>query len=1573
MIKSLFHFSTILLLFIATVYSSPSFAASPGDIVITEIMYNPPESGIDVLEYIEIYNTTSNAISLAGYIISDQDDFFFPNDVSIAAHGYFVIAKDSVELENVFGYAGAYNLNFDGLANKGEKITLKDNNNIIIDEVNFDDASPWPTEPDGDGPSLVLCDITSDNNNGNNWIISTTDAGVVINGKNLYGSPGSHDDACGPLCEDTESSIDPSVCGSYTSPSGNHIWTSTGIYEDIIPNVEGCDSIISIDLIILENSASTDAHEVCYNYTWIDGTTYTESNNTATHIIENAMGCDSIITLELIILESSSSTASHEECESFTWIDGNTYTESNHTATHIIENFVACDSIITLDLTINENTESTAIHEECESFTWIDGITYTESNNAATHIIENFTGCDSTITLDLTINLHTEGIDEQESCESFTWIDGNIYTESNNTATYIIENNAACDSIITLNLTIIEDTESIDIIEECLSYTWIDGITYTENNNTATHIIENVAGCDSTITLNLTILENLEGIDDIEACGSYTWRNGITYISNNNTASFLVDNAAGCDSLITLNLIIFQSSESIDEIDACESYNWIDGNTYTENNNTASHIIDNVVGCDSTITLNLTILENSESTDEVEACDSYTWIDGNTYTSSNNTAIHIIENAAGCDSIITLDLTIGDNILPVALTQNIIVDINVDGIANISTEDIDNGSYDNCGISEMLLDVYQFTCEDIGTNTVTLTVVDNHNNSSTNTAIVTVRDLISPEIICPTNQELQIGENCQVELLDYSDLLLSTDNCGIQSVIQNPAAGTIYTDSDLGNHSILFTVNDLNGNSSNCSFDVLVSNTEEFEIIEVTTTEIGCYGDDNGVISIITSGASSGLFYSIDGSDYSNTSGIFNGLTAGDYTIYVKNINACIIQWPTIVSVSEATALIIEEVEVTNISGCAGNMNASIEITASGGNADYLYSINNGLNFSDNPLFENLLAGDYQIIIRDENNCETIWDETIVITEPEAISLSEIEALDVVACYGEATGEIHISALGGSGTLEYSIDNGISFQINNGQFDHLSAGSYLIKIKDANNCIYEHGNPIIITEPELLILANVQPTDVTQCNGNSNGKIVVSANGGSGELMYAIDGGGNYLSNAGVFNNLTAGTYEISIRDANMCITEYVGNPVIINEPAALAMSVSSINISTCAGENEGSISIMATGGANDFSFSINGGGSWNNSGEFDNLLAGDYNIFIKDAFDCMLEYVNNPVQITEPAVIEYESVNTSHIECFGGNEGSIHIAAFGGTGTLKYSIDNGVTYQISSDFDNLEASSYMLFIKDVNDCVFEYENNPVIIHQNEEIQISNAEVEDVQCNGDLGSIHVNANGGLGDLWYSIDNGNNFQSNPDFVELVDGSYVVVVKDANDCEILFDDNPVIIEGAYASPVDITVNPATGPYCVNSGIYLQANAESAIAYEWQPGGFSDQVIYVTSDSPQTINYTVSIINIMGCESTASVDIEYDICEQISEMENPELHAQVFPNPNDGQFTLELENVQNDIEISIIDFAGRIILEEVSIAYSSDKLHKVFDLGDFEGGVYFLRIKNGEAVVYKKIVKQ
>jgi hypothetical protein len=158
------------------------------------------------------------------------------------------------------------------------------------------------------------------------------------------------------------------------------------------------------------------------------------------------------------------------------------------------------------------------------------------------------------------------------------------------------------------------------------------------------------------------------GSDTITACDSYEWIDGITYVSDNNSATYVLTSAAGCDSTVTLNLIINFSDNVTDAVETCNSHTWIDGITYTSSNNTATHTLTNAVGCDSVITLNLTI-NSSVGTDVITACNSYTWINGITYTANNNTATDTLTNAAGCDSLVTLNLTI-NNVSDVTTSLN---------------------------------------------------------------------------------------------------------------------------------------------------------------------------------------------------------------------------------------------------------------------------------------------------------------------------------------------------------------------------------------------------------------------------------------------------------------------------------------------------------------------------------------------------------------------------------------------------------------------------------------------------------------------------------------------------------------------------------------------------------------------------------------------------------------------------------------------------------------------------------------------------------------------------------------
>lgn len=172
-------------------YTNGSVSAQPvvtiADLVITEIMYNPPESGTDSLEFIEVYNKGA-AADLSGYYFSDGVEGNFPSIV-LTSGEYLLFAVDSVAFENNFGLT-AYQWTSGALSNSGESIEISAPNATVVDYVNFDDNSPWPTSPDGNGPSLTLCDPSSDNAVAANWSASTEATSIIDNGIEILATPG---------------------------------------------------------------------------------------------------------------------------------------------------------------------------------------------------------------------------------------------------------------------------------------------------------------------------------------------------------------------------------------------------------------------------------------------------------------------------------------------------------------------------------------------------------------------------------------------------------------------------------------------------------------------------------------------------------------------------------------------------------------------------------------------------------------------------------------------------------------------------------------------------------------------------------------------------------------------------------------------------------------------------------------------------------------------------------------------------------------------------------------------------------------------------------------------------------------------------------------------------------------------------------------------------------------------------------------------------------------------------------------------------------------------------------------
>lgn len=277
------------------------------------------------------------------------------------------------------------------------------------------------------------------------------------------------------------------------------------------------------------------------------------------------------------------------------------------------------------------------------------------------------------------------------ACGSYQWIDGNTYTSSNNSAFVLRPNANGCDTVITLNLTINQPSPMTNIQENgCDSFTWsANGQTYYQGG-TFDVTLSNQYGCDSMVRLNLSLGAASSGSSTVTACDSFTWAlNGQTYYSTGARA-YTTTNASGCDSVATYGIFINQSKHVTIDTAACSPFLWdANGQSYSQ----AGTYFANFTGsnnCDSVMMLNLTLLEDS-STQVESACQSYFWnLNGQTYTSSGQYQ-QVLTNAFGCDSLITLDLSITSIDTGVGLSNGILTAFEGRPGTNHQWLDCDNG------------------------------------------------------------------------------------------------------------------------------------------------------------------------------------------------------------------------------------------------------------------------------------------------------------------------------------------------------------------------------------------------------------------------------------------------------------------------------------------------------------------------------------------------------------------------------------------------------------------------------------------------------------------------------------------------------------------------------------------------------------------------------------------------------------------------------------------------------------------------------------------------------------------
>ena len=406
---------------------------------------------------------------------------------------------------------------------------------------------------------------------------------------------------------DYAGSITAAICeGSTYAWNGSDI-SEAGTYTQTLQAVNGCDSTVTLTLTVNPVASTTLSATIC------EGSTYTENGfnaseaGTYTQTLQTVNGCDSIVTLSLTVNPVENTNLSAAICE------GSVYTENGFNAseagtyTQNLQTVNGCDSIVTLNLTISNVVNNDITAAICE------GSVYTENGfNASeagiyTQNLQTTNGCDSIVTLTLSVNPVENTNLSAAICEGSVYTENGFNASEAGTHTLNLQTINGCDSIVTLTLTV------NPVANTTLSAAICEGSTYTENGfnesetGTYTQNLQTVNGCDSIVTLNLTVSTVINNDITAAICEGSTYTENGFNVSEPGSYTQNLQSVNGCDSVVTLTLTVNPTYNIT--IDA----NINEGETYEENGFSESeagtyvHTLQAENGCDSVITLNLTV------------------------------------------------------------------------------------------------------------------------------------------------------------------------------------------------------------------------------------------------------------------------------------------------------------------------------------------------------------------------------------------------------------------------------------------------------------------------------------------------------------------------------------------------------------------------------------------------------------------------------------------------------------------------------------------------------------------------------------------------------------------------------------------------------------------------------------------------------------------------------------------------------------------------------------------------------------------------------------------------------
>lgn len=889
---------------------------------------------------------------------------------------------------------------------------------------------------------------------------------------------------------------------------------------------------------------------------------------------------------------------------------------------------------------------------------------------------------------------------------------------------------------------------------------------------------------------------------------------------------------------------------------------------------------------------------------------------GNTFSGleAGNYTVYV-EDEQGCQSTVTVTVTQPAAIVIGSISttnsscgsSNGALLVTASGGSGALQYSINGGPFQSSGqFNNLSSDFYLVTVQDA--------------NGCTTTDYGTVNDQGAPvlQITSHTNVSCNGGN-------DGSLILFASGGSGTlqYSVNGGQTWQTSGTFNNLSAGMYLVMVQDASGCSD--AMKVYISQPSPITLMS-SSTNVSCHGGNDGTISVYNAIGGTGTYlYSLNNINY-QSSASFSGLTAGAYIVYVKDVAGCI--GTDTISIGEPGVLVASATG-TNVD-CYDSYNGSITVSANGGTAGYSYSID-GTYYQSSNMFSELGAGTYTVYVRDNNGC--ITTTTFSITQPTEIGATITTGTSTC---GNANGTLLAIANGGSGSgYTYSID-GTNFN-SSGSFSGLASGTYYVVIHDGNGC-----QVIIrttINDANGPSITSISHTNIA-CHDGADGTITVNTvTGGSGTLQYSVNGSTWQTSN--MFSGLTAGTYNVLVRDANGCIGT---TQVTLTEPNGFTILSTVTNVS-CYGDMSGSVTVNAAGGSGQLAYSVNGGITFQSSNVFTGLGAGNYTIIVRDAAGCS-DYIT--VTITQPPMVN-AIISLLHVSCHGAGTGALYVVASGGTGALQFSID-GTNYQSSGTFTGLIAGSYTVYVKDANGCVTTF--TAVIIEP--PLLSLTGTASGVTCaGGNNGVIDISVTGGVHPYIYDWSND---ASSEDIFNLTAGTYTVVVTDANGCSITQaftvsqPANPLIVNGVISNAtgqtatdgsVDITVTGGSGPY----------------TFLWSNGATTEDLNGVAPGV-----YTVTITDDNGCVTSGTFTVSFTIGIATNVLDNA---LNVYPNPARDIVTIDAGSLVIG-KVDVINMLGQTVY---SAQPKTSKLQ--INTENFSEDLYLVRLLIDGQVITKRLV--